>query len=140
MPSLCNRYLLRTGLGAVFNTTKVEPGSSVAVFGLGANILLIAPVTLQLDFDPSHIGLAGAVGLSVVQAAKLSGATRIIGVDVNSEKEDVAREFGITDFVNPRDSTEPIQKRIVAMTKWGVDYTYVSHNHSCDLPSLRDRA
>ncbi|KAJ8614046.1 hypothetical protein CTAYLR_005836 [Chrysophaeum taylorii] len=89
-----------TGLGAVFNTTKVEPGSSVAVFGLGA------------------------VGLAVVQAAKMAGATRIVGIDLNPAKESVGRDFGITDFLNPADSEEPIQKRVVSMTQWGVDYTY----------------
>lgn len=89
-----------TGLGAVLNTTKVEPGSSVAVFGLGA------------------------VGLAVVQAAKIAGAGRIIGVDLNPAKETIARDFGVTDFLNPKDSDTPIQKRIVALTKWGVDYTF----------------
>jgi len=89
-----------TGLGAVFNTTKVEPNSSVAVFGLGA------------------------VGLAVVQAAKMAGAARIIGVDLNPAKEHVGRNFGVTEFVNPSDSEEPIQKRLVAMTKWGLDYTF----------------
>lgn len=91
---------ISTGLGAVLNTTKVEPGSSVAVFGLGA------------------------VGLAVIQAAKMAGASRIIGVDINPYKETPAREFGATDFVNPTDSEEAIQKRLVSMTKWGVDYTF----------------
>ena len=91
-----------TGLGAVLKTTKVEPGSSVAVFGLGA------------------------VGLAVVQGAKIAGASRIFGVDINPAKEDLGRQFGITDFVNPMDSDEPIQKRLVAMsdTGFGIDYTY----------------
>jgi len=89
-----------TGLGAVMNTTKVTPGSSVAVFGLGA------------------------VGLAVVQGAKMVGATRIIVVDVNPKKFDAARALGATDCVNPADSETPIQKRIVEMTQWGVDFSY----------------
>jgi len=89
-----------TGWGAVWNTTKVEPGSSVAVFGLGA------------------------VGLAVVQASKMAGARRIIVVDVNPDKFVMAKELGATDCVNPKDSDEPVQKTLVAMTKWGVDYTF----------------
>lgn len=89
-----------TGWGAVWNTTRVPPGASVAVFGLGA------------------------VGLSVVQAAKMAGASRIIGIDVNKNKEQAAREFGCTDFVNPKDYDKPIQQVLVEMTQWGVEFTY----------------
>jgi len=89
-----------TGLGAVLNTTKVTPGSSVAVFGLGA------------------------VGLAVIQGAKMVGATKIIAIDVNPKKFDAARALGATDCVNPMDSKEAIQKRIVNMTQWGVDFSY----------------
>ena len=91
-----------TGLGAVMNTTKVKPGSTLAVFGLGA------------------------VGLAVIQAAKMVGASRIIAIDVNPEKFTAAAEFGATDFVDSSNLAEgeKIQSKIVNMTKWGVDYTY----------------
>jgi S-(hydroxymethyl)glutathione dehydrogenase/alcohol dehydrogenase len=92
-----------TGLGAVWNTTKVEFGSTVAVFGLGA------------------------VGLSVVQACKMAGARRIIGVDTNPKKFDIAKSLGCTDFINPKEIGEKsTQQVIVEMTKWGVDYTFES--------------
>lgn len=89
-----------TGFGAVWNTTKVERGTSVAVFGLGA------------------------VGLAVVQAAKMAGANRIIGVDVSPKKFEIARKLGCTDVVNPKDHDKPIQQVLVGMTTWGVDYTF----------------
>jgi S-(hydroxymethyl)glutathione dehydrogenase/alcohol dehydrogenase len=89
-----------TGWGAVENTAKVAPGSSVAVFGLGA------------------------VGLAVIEAAKRAGAARIIAVDVNPAKFDAAREWGATDVVNPRDYDEPVQQVLIGMTEWGVDYTF----------------
>lgn len=88
-----------TGFGAVWNTTKVERGASVAVFGLGA------------------------VGLAVVQAAKMAGATRIIGVDVAESKFPIARKLGCTDCIKPVAGT-PVQQTIVGMTKWGVDYSF----------------
>lgn len=89
-----------TGWGAVWNTTKVPPGATVAVFGLGA------------------------VGLSVVQAAKIAGASRIFGIDVNPKKFEIAKEFGVTDCINPKDYDKPIQQVLVEMTKWGVEFTY----------------
>merc|ERR1712048_1486479 len=89
-----------TGLGAVWNTCKVEAGASVAVFGLGA------------------------VGLSVVQAAKMAGAGRIICVDLNKNKFAIAQQLGCTDVVCPTDHDKPIQQVLVDMTKWGVDYTF----------------
>lgn len=90
-----------TGLGAVWNTCKVTAGSSVAVFGLGA------------------------VGLAVVQAAKMAGASRIIGVDLNKDKFAVASKLGCTDCVCPADHGDtPVQSVIVNMTKWGVDYSF----------------
>jgi S-(hydroxymethyl)glutathione dehydrogenase/alcohol dehydrogenase len=90
-----------TGWGAVWNNAKVEPGSSVAVFGLGA------------------------VGLAVVQAAKLAGASRIIGVDINPSKYAIAAELGATECVNPLDHPDkPIQNVLVGMTTWGLDYTF----------------
>ena len=90
-----------TGLGAVWNTCKVEAGSSVAVFGLGA------------------------VGLAVVQAAKMAGASRIICIDLNKDKFTIATQLGCTDCVCPTDHGKtPIQEVIVGMTKWGVDYSF----------------
>jgi len=89
-----------TGWGAVWNTVKVENGASVAVFG------------------------CGAVGLSVIQAARLSGAKRIIAIDLNPNKFTAARSFGATDCVNPAKVEGPIQQHIVGMTQWGADYTF----------------
>ena len=90
-----------TGLGAVWNTCKVEQGSSVAVFGLGA------------------------VGLAVIQGAKMTGATMIIAVDVNPSKFEMAKELGATDFVNPADLDKPVQNYIAGdLTDWGVDYSF----------------
>jgi len=89
-----------TGIGAVLNTAKVQRGTSVAVFGLGG------------------------IGLSVIQGARMAGAARIIGVDINPAKFAMARELGATDFVNPRDHERPLQEVIVAMTDGGVDYSF----------------
>lgn len=91
---------IATGFGAVFNTTKVTPGSSVAVFGLGA------------------------VGLAVIQAAHMAKAGRIFAIDTNPGKKDMATKLGATDFINPLDHKEPIQQVLVGMTEWGVDFTY----------------
>jgi S-(hydroxymethyl)glutathione dehydrogenase/alcohol dehydrogenase len=87
-----------TGLGAVMNTAKVEPGANVAVFGLGG------------------------IGLNVIQGARIAGADRIIGVDLNPAKQPLAEKFGMTDFVNPRDG-DPVA-RIVDLTDGGVDYSF----------------
>ena len=89
-----------TGIGAVLNTAKVEPGSTVAVFGLGA------------------------IGLAVIQGALMAKAGRIIAIDVNPDKFELARQFGATDFVNPKDYSDPIQQVIVDMTDGGVDYSF----------------
>lgn len=89
-----------TGLGAVSNTARVEKGSTVAVFGLGG------------------------IGLSVVQGAKQAGASRIIAVDINESKWEMAKRFGATDFLNPKKFEKPIQQVIVEMTEWGVDYSF----------------
>ncbi len=89
-----------TGIGAVLNTAKVEAGSTIAVFGLGG------------------------IGLSVVQGAVLAQAGRIIAVDTNPEKFDMAKLLGATDFVNPKDYDSPIQEVIVDMTDGGVDYSF----------------
>ncbi len=89
-----------TGIGAVLNTAKVEAGSTVAVFGLGA------------------------IGLAVIQGAVMAGAERIIAIDINPDKFDLARQFGATEFVNPRDHDDPIQQVIVDLTDGGVDYSF----------------
>jgi len=91
---------ITTGIGAVLNTAKVEPGSTVAVFGLGG------------------------IGLSVVQGAVMAKAGRILGVDVNESKFELARRFGATDFVNPKKHDAPIQNVIVDLTGGGVDYSF----------------
>ena len=88
-----------TGLGAVMNTAKVEPGATVAVFGLGG------------------------IGLNVIQGARIAGADRIIGVDLNAAKQPLAERFGMTDFVNPTD-VEDMAAAIVDMTDGGVDYSF----------------
>eukprot|EP00808_Paulinella_micropora_P012178 g8587.t1 len=91
-----------TGLGAVWNTCQVETGATVAVFGLGA------------------------VGLSVVQAAKVSGASRIFGIDINKKKFTAAMSLGCTDVVCPTDYNEPIVGVLqrLSPTGWGIDYTF----------------
>jgi S-(hydroxymethyl)glutathione dehydrogenase/alcohol dehydrogenase len=91
---------ITTGIGAVLNTAKVEPGASVAVFGLGG------------------------IGLSVIQGAVMAGAGRIIGVDLNAEKFEMAQQLGATDFVNPSEYDDPIQDVIVDLTDGGVDYSF----------------
>lgn len=91
---------ITTGIGAVLNTAKVEPGSTVAVFGMGG------------------------VGLSVLQGAQLAKAERIIAVDINEDKFDVARKFGATDCVNPKKYDRPIQEVLVELTDGGVDYSF----------------
>jgi len=89
-----------TGIGAVLNTAKVEEGATVAIFGLGG------------------IGLAAIIG------AKMAKAGRIIGVDINPSKFDIAKDLGATDVVNPNDYDKPIQEVIVDMTDGGADYTF----------------
>ncbi len=91
---------ITTGIGAVLNTAKVEAGSTVAVFGLGG------------------------VGLSVIQGAVMANAERIVAIDANAGKEEMARQLGATDFVNPKDHDAPIQDVIVEMTDGGVDYSF----------------
>ena len=88
-----------TGLGAVINTARVEPGATVAVFGLGG------------------------IGLNVIQGARLVGADRIIGIDLNPAKEALARKFGMTDFLNPA-TVDNVVTAIVEMTGGGVDYSF----------------
>ena len=95
---------ITTGYGAVMNTMQVEPDSTVAVFGLGG------------------------VGLAAIMGAKMAGARRIIGVDINPAKFDMAKEFGATDVVNPQNFDEPIQDVIINLTEedgaGGVDYSF----------------
>ena len=89
-----------TGMGAVMNTAKVEEGSTVAIFGLGG------------------IGLAAVIG------AKMAGARRIIGVDINEDKFELAKKLGATDCINSKDYDKPIQEVIVELTDGGVDYSF----------------
>ncbi|QBE63928.1 S-(hydroxymethyl)glutathione dehydrogenase/class III alcohol dehydrogenase [Pseudoduganella lutea] len=88
-----------TGVGAVVFSAKVEAGANVAVFGLGG------------------------IGLNVIQGAKMVGADRIIGIDINPGRVDIARRFGMTDFVNPRD-VENVVDHIVQLTGGGADYSF----------------
>ena len=90
---------ITTGIGAVLNTAKVEPGSSVAVFGLGG------------------------IGLAVVQGAVLAGAERIICVDTNAKKFELAGQFGATEFINPSD-VDDVEAAIIDSTDGGVDYSF----------------
>jgi S-(hydroxymethyl)glutathione dehydrogenase/alcohol dehydrogenase len=89
-----------TGIGAVFNTAKVESGSTVAVFGLGG------------------------IGLSVIQGAVMAKASRIIAIDINADKFNMARALGATDCVNPKELSGTVTEAIVEMTHGGVDYSF----------------
>ncbi|XP_006910820.1 alcohol dehydrogenase 4 isoform X2 [Pteropus alecto] len=89
-----------TGYGAAINTAKVTPGSTCAVFGLGS------------------------VGLSALIGCKVAGASRIIAIDINSEKFTKAKGLGATDCLNPRDLQKPIQEVIIEMTNGGVDFAF----------------
>ncbi|CAM2008716.1 S-(hydroxymethyl)glutathione dehydrogenase/class III alcohol dehydrogenase [Acanthopleuribacter pedis] len=91
---------ITTGIGAVLETAKVTPGSTVAVFGLGG------------------------VGLSVIQGAVMAKAERIIAIDINPDKFTFAKQLGATDCVNPKDYDQPIQQVIVELTNGGVDYSF----------------
>jgi S-(hydroxymethyl)glutathione dehydrogenase/alcohol dehydrogenase len=94
-----------TGLGAVMNTARVEEGATVVVFGLGG------------------------IGLNVVQGARLAGASRIVGVDLNPARRTLAEKFGMTDFVNPREIESPetgdeLVEELVELTGGGADYSF----------------
>ncbi len=91
---------ITTGIGAVLNTAKVEPGATVAIFGLGG------------------------IGLSAIQGAVMAQASRIIAIDINPEKFVMAKQLGATDCVNPSDLSVPLQEAIVDMTNGGVDYSF----------------
>jgi S-(hydroxymethyl)glutathione dehydrogenase / alcohol dehydrogenase len=89
-----------TGLGAVLFTAKVEPGSNVVVFGLGG------------------------IGLNVIQGARMVGADKIIGVDINPGREAMARRFGMTHFVNPKEVEGDLVGHLVELTGGGADYSF----------------
>ena len=89
-----------TGIGAVLNTAKVQPGDSVAVFGMGG------------------------IGLSVVQGAVMAGASRIIVIDINEDKFEMAKMLGATDCINPKNYSDAIQDVIVDLTDGGVDFSF----------------
>ncbi len=89
-----------TGIGAVIHTAKVEPGANVVVFGLGG------------------------IGLNVVQGARLAGADMIVGVDLNPAREALARKFGLTHFVNPKEAGGDLVAHLVELTKGGADYSF----------------
>ena len=89
-----------TGIGAVINTAKVEAGANVVVFGLGG------------------------IGLNVVQGARMVGANMIVGVDLNPAREALARKFGLTHFVNPKDAGKDLVAHLVELTGGGADYSF----------------
>ena len=89
-----------TGMGAVMNTAKVAAGDTVAIFGLGG------------------------IGLSAVIGAEMAKASRIIAIDINESKFELAKKLGATDCINPKDFDKPIQEVIVEMTDGGVDYSF----------------
>ena len=89
-----------TGIGAVINTAKVEPGANVVVFGLGG------------------------IGLNVVQGARMAGADMIVGVDINPSKVELAKKFGMTHFVNPKEVEGDLVPHLVDLTKGGPDYSF----------------
>ena len=89
-----------TGIGAVFFTAGVEPGANVVIFGLGG------------------------IGLNVVQGARIAGADKIVGVDVNPGREALARKFGLTHFVNPKEVKGDLVGHLVELTGGGADYSF----------------
>jgi S-(hydroxymethyl)glutathione dehydrogenase/alcohol dehydrogenase len=89
-----------TGIGAVINTAKVQPGDNVVVFGLGG------------------------IGLNVIQGARLAGANMIIGVDLNNNRKTIAEKFGLTHFVNPAEIGEDLVPYLVNLTDGGADYSF----------------
>jgi S-(hydroxymethyl)glutathione dehydrogenase/alcohol dehydrogenase len=89
-----------TGIGAVINTAKVEPGANVVIFGLGG------------------------IGLNVIQGCRMVGANKIIGVDINSDKKELAEKFGMTHFVNPKEVEGDLVPYLVDLTGGGADYSF----------------
>ena len=89
-----------TGIGAVINTAKVEPGANVVVFGLGG------------------------IGLNVLQGCRMAGADKIVGVDINSARQELAEKFGMTHFVNPKEVEGDLVAYLVDLTAGGADYSF----------------
>jgi S-(hydroxymethyl)glutathione dehydrogenase/alcohol dehydrogenase len=89
-----------TGIGAVINTAKVEPGANVVVFGLGG------------------------IGLNVIQGARMVGANKIVGVDINPRRKVLAESFGMTHFVNPKEVAGDLVAHLVSITDGGADYSF----------------
>src|ERR1700734_1143662 len=89
-----------TGIGAVVHTAKVEPGANVVVFGLGG------------------------IGLNVIQGARLVGANKIVGVDINPRRKELAEKFGMTHFVNPKEVEGDLVAHLVSLTDGGADYSF----------------
>lgn len=89
-----------TGIGAVLNTAKVEKGANVAVFGMGG------------------------IGLSVIQGAKMAGAGKIIAIDINDAKFEMAKKFGATDFINPTKISGTVTQEVIKLTDGGADYSF----------------
>jgi S-(hydroxymethyl)glutathione dehydrogenase/alcohol dehydrogenase len=94
-----------TGIGAVINTAKVEPGANVVVFGLGG------------------------IGLNVIQGARLAGANKIVGVDINPRRKELAEKFGMTHFVNPKEVGGDLVAELVKITDGGADYSFECVGH-----------
>src|SRR5690348_3560896 len=94
-----------TGIGAVINTAKVEPGANVVIFGLGG------------------------IGLNVVQGARMAGANMIIGVDINPKRRALAEKFGMTHFVNPKEVEGDLVAYLVSLTDGGADYSFECVGH-----------
>lgn len=91
---------ISTGYGAALNTANVEPGSTAAIWGLGA------------------------VGLAVAMGCRERGASRVIGIDINPDKFEPSKKFGVTEFVNPKEHERPIQQVLAEMTDGGLDFTF----------------
>ena len=89
-----------TGIGAVINTARVEPGANVVVFGLGG------------------------IGLNVIQGARMAGANRIVGVDLNPKRKALGQKFGMTHFVNPKEVGGDLVAHLVELTGGGADYSF----------------
>lgn len=89
-----------TGYGAVLNTAKVEPGSTCGVWGLGA------------------------VGLATLMGCKKAGASKIVGIDINPSKFEIAKKFGATEFINPKDFGDTPIQQVIVEKYGGFDYTF----------------
>ena len=124
-----------TGLGAVWNTCKVEVNSSVAVFGLGAVVCNVPAIRHATLYRPCRQNIFYLLtfasifpptkGLAVIQGAKMAGASKIIAVDINPSKFDAAKKLGATDFVDSSSLDKPVQQVIAGeITQWGVDYSF----------------